>query len=57
MSTLAMATIALDGAAPLTCSEADVMVSFCVEISGLPAGGLGCDIMVEIVITPGTAGL
>ena len=29
-------------------------VVVCVEISGLPAGGLGCDVTVDFVLLPGT---
>lgn len=34
-------------------SENDGTVEVCVQISGLPAGGLGCDIIVNFDLLPG----
>ena len=50
---LALATIAFEQAT-YNVVEGTGSVDVCVEISGLPAGGLGCDVTVDLNLVPGT---
>jgi len=50
---LALATIAFEQAT-YNVAEGSGSVEVCLEISGLPAGGLGCDVTVDLNLVPGT---
>ena len=49
------ARIAVDLGSPV-CSEGDGSVDMCAVITGLPAGGLGTDIAVELNVSNDSAG-
>ena len=42
---------------PVSEGDVDVTIEVCVEINGLPAGGLGCDLKVDLNLNNGTAGV
>ena len=50
---LALATITFEQAT-YNVVEGSGFVEVCLEISGLPAGGLGCDVTVDLNLVPGT---
>ena len=52
-----LATISLDPVTLNVCPENSGGVSVCAVISGLPSGGLGCDIIVEVLVTGDGAGI
>ena len=50
------ASVTLQSLSSDTCSEDDEYFEVCVEINDLPAGGLGCDVMVTVSVNDGSAG-
>ena len=52
-----LATISLEAVTSNVCPENSGDVSVCAVISGLPSGGLGCDITVEALVTGDGAGI
>ena len=41
---------------PVSEDDVDITIEVCVEINDLPAGGLGCDLEVDLSLTEDTAG-
>ena len=42
---------------PVAEDDVDITIEVCVEINDLPAGGLGCDLEVDLNLNNGTAGV
>ena len=40
---------------PVSEDDVDITIEVCVEINNLPAGGLGCDLEVDLNLNNGTA--
>ena len=50
------ASVSLQALSSDTCEEDVGSIEVCAVISGLPTGGLGCDVVVTLAVDDGTAG-